>query len=167
MMFYLDQFCFFSADTLFDSFMFLFTLFVGNNQMMYYNNYPMDGFQYQRGMPDITPQMYSNMQYATPTQSPKQKSKKGKPSRTKKNREAAQQFRRRQKDYLENLENEVATLTSKQAKYTAQADMLKAENEMIRQQQQFLRAFIERALMSSYPAMMQNMANMVENQKNK
>jgi len=84
-------------------------------------------------------------------------------STTEKNREAAKQFRQRQRDYLSELEQQVTILTEKQAKYSVQAELLKSENEVIKQQQQFLRKFIEQALVNAYPIMMQRMQSMMNN----
>jgi len=97
---------------------------------------------------------------------PVNKSKKNKnnsKSKTEKNREAAKQFRQRQRDYLSELEQQFTILNEKHAKYSAQAELLKSENDVIKQQQQFLRKFIEQALVNAYPIMMQRMQAMMNN----
>jgi hypothetical protein len=63
-----------------------------------------------------------------------------------KNREAAQQFRQRQRAHIAALEQKVKELTTLRAQYTAQTQMLEAENKLIRAQVNYLRGFLSQAL---------------------
>jgi hypothetical protein len=86
-----------------------------------------------------------------------------------KNREAAQQFRLRQKQYIEDLEVKVAGLTRENADSKARLELLLSENKLIKEQLAYVRNFISQAISASFnpaaalsnmqnnPAFMQNM----------
>jgi hypothetical protein len=63
-----------------------------------------------------------------------------------KNREAAQQFRQRQREHIAALEQKVKELSLLRDQYTTQTQMLEAENKLIRAQVDYLRNFLSRAL---------------------
>jgi hypothetical protein len=85
-------------------------------------------------------------------------------SKTEKNRESAQKFRQRQRDYMNELEQLVTTLSEKKTVMNEQVRTLQAENEMIKKQRELLRVFIQQALVSAYPVLMQRMQVMVNNE---
>jgi hypothetical protein len=73
----------------------------------------------------------------------------GKDEKTKKllkNREAAQQFRQRQRDHIDELEKQVQQLLEQRAQYNTQTDVLLAENKLVRGQVQYMREFLTQAL---------------------
>lgn len=73
----------------------------------------------------------------------------GKDEKTKKllkNREAAQQFRQRQRDHIDVLEKQVQQLIEQRAQYNSQTDALLAENKLVRSQVQYMREFLSQAL---------------------
>eukprot|EP00029_Vermamoeba_vermiformis_P007660 TRINITY_DN3375_c0_g1_i1.p1 TRINITY_DN3375_c0_g1~~TRINITY_DN3375_c0_g1_i1.p1 ORF type:complete len:279 (+),score=42.72 TRINITY_DN3375_c0_g1_i1:119-838(+) len=73
----------------------------------------------------------------------------GKDEKTKKllkNREAAQQFRQRQRDHIDVLEKQVQQLIEQRAQYNTQTDALLAENKLVRGQVQYMREFLSQAL---------------------
>eukprot|EP01117_Protostelium_nocturnum_P006369 TRINITY_DN22_c1_g1_i1.p1 TRINITY_DN22_c1_g1~~TRINITY_DN22_c1_g1_i1.p1 ORF type:complete len:196 (+),score=86.83 TRINITY_DN22_c1_g1_i1:882-1469(+) len=63
-----------------------------------------------------------------------------------KNREAAHQFRQRQKQYLSELESKVSELTNENAHNKATLELLRSENQLIREQLNYLRTFISQAV---------------------
>ncbi|PRP74471.1 hypothetical protein PROFUN_06600 [Planoprotostelium fungivorum] len=71
--------------------------------------------------------------------------------RLEKNREAAHQFRQRQKAYLLELESKVSSLTTENAENKAKVELLRSENQLIREQLNYLRAFITQAVSFSLP----------------
>ncbi len=64
---------------------------------------------------------------------------------------AAQMFRLRQKEHTEKLETDMTRLTEERVYYTAQVEKLKAENELLKQRQLYLRQFIQQALLAALP----------------
>lgn len=73
----------------------------------------------------------------------------GKDEKTKKllkNREAAQQFRQRQRDHIDVLEKQVQQLLEQRAQYNTQTDVLLAENKLVRDQVSYMREFLSQAL---------------------
>lgn len=68
-----------------------------------------------------------------------------------KNRRAAQLFRKRQKQYIIDLEKQVNGLASQNAAYSAKVDLLSAENNLIKDQLGYLRSFISKAVQLSFP----------------
>jgi len=67
-----------------------------------------------------------------------------------KNRRAAQLFRKRQKQYIIDLEKQVNTLAAQNAAYSAKVDLLSAENNLIKDQLGYLRTFISKAVQLSF-----------------
>ena len=63
-----------------------------------------------------------------------------------KNREAAQQFRQRQRDHIDVLEKQVQQLLEQRAQYNTQTDLLVAENKLVRDQVHYMREFLSQAL---------------------
>lgn len=63
-----------------------------------------------------------------------------------KNREAAQQFRQRQRDHIDVLEKQVQQLLEQRAQYNTQTDVLLAENKLVRDQVHYMREFLSQAL---------------------
>lgn len=59
-----------------------------------------------------------------------------------KNREAAQQFRQRQKNYIQELEKKVDSLVSENQQFTSKAELLQSENHLLRDQLSYLRGFM-------------------------
>merc|ERR1712063_130338 len=59
-----------------------------------------------------------------------------------KNREAAQQFRQRQKNYIQELEKKVDSLVSENQLFTSKAELLQSENHLLRDQLSYLRGFM-------------------------
>jgi hypothetical protein len=64
---------------------------------------------------------------------------------------AAQMFRLRQKEHTEKLETDMTRLTEERIFYTSQVEKLKAENELLKQRQLYLRQFIQQALLAAMP----------------
>ncbi len=71
-----------------------------------------------------------------------------------KNRKAAQQFRKRQKNHIIELEDKVDTLTGENSQLNAQLDLLAAENKLIREQLDYMRNFVLNALQFTLPGHM-------------
>ncbi len=71
-------------------------------------------------------------------------------SRLVKNRQAAQLFRKRQKEYIADLENKVAEVTNKNIALMAKVDVLASENKLVKDQLAFLRTFVVGALQSAF-----------------
>ncbi len=67
-----------------------------------------------------------------------------------KNRQAAQLFRKRQKEYIADLENKVAEVTNKNIALMAKVDVLVSENKLVKDQLAFLRTFVVGALQSAF-----------------
>lgn len=67
-----------------------------------------------------------------------------------KNRRAAQLFRKRQKQYIIDLEKQVNGLAAQNAAYSAKVDLLSAENNLIKDQLGYLRTFISKAVQLSF-----------------
>eukprot|EP01111_Echinosteliopsis_oligospora_P010793 TRINITY_DN341_c1_g1_i1.p1 TRINITY_DN341_c1_g1~~TRINITY_DN341_c1_g1_i1.p1 ORF type:complete len:318 (+),score=118.61 TRINITY_DN341_c1_g1_i1:598-1551(+) len=63
-----------------------------------------------------------------------------------KNREAAQQFRQRQKNYIADLENRVEELSAMNSEYASKIDILISENKIIREQLSRLHDFVSQAM---------------------
>eukprot|EP01117_Protostelium_nocturnum_P009078 TRINITY_DN3250_c0_g1_i1.p1 TRINITY_DN3250_c0_g1~~TRINITY_DN3250_c0_g1_i1.p1 ORF type:complete len:158 (-),score=45.68 TRINITY_DN3250_c0_g1_i1:34-507(-) len=72
--------------------------------------------------------------------------------RLKKNRQAAQNFRKRQKVYLQDLESKVSNLNAENAEHKAKAELLVSENHMIKEQLNYLRLFVSQVVGSSISA---------------
>jgi len=68
-----------------------------------------------------------------------------------KNREAAQHFRTRQKEYIASLENRAAALTSANIEANARLDLLASENKLMKEQLVYLRSFMKQAVAFSLP----------------
>jgi len=68
-----------------------------------------------------------------------------------KNREAAQLFRQRQKEYINNLELKAAELTSANTEANARVELLTSENKLMREQLVYLRNFMKQAVSYSFP----------------
>ncbi len=66
-----------------------------------------------------------------------------------KNREAAHQFRLRQKQYIEDLETKMDILTRENTDSRAKLELLQAENKLIKEQLAHVRAFISQAISAS------------------
>lgn len=67
-----------------------------------------------------------------------------------KNREAAQLFRERQKEYINELEKQVNALTTENTDAKSKVELLMSENKIIKEQLQYLRNFIAQALSFSF-----------------
>jgi hypothetical protein len=72
--------------------------------------------------------------------------------RLQKNREAAQQFRERQKIYITSLEKSHITLTADNAMLTAKVEALKAENRTLQESLTYMREVIGQSLQGSAAA---------------
>jgi len=72
-------------------------------------------------------------------------------SKTEKSRDAAKQFRERQRARVHELEHQITDLEKERVYYEQQVEALKNENQLIREQQVALRKFIEQAFMKAYP----------------
>jgi hypothetical protein len=68
-----------------------------------------------------------------------------------KNRKAAQQFRKRQKNHILDLEGRVETLTTENSTLTSQVELLHTENKLIREQLDYMRSFVLNALQFTFP----------------
>ncbi|ELR16326.1 bZIP transcription factor domain containing protein [Acanthamoeba castellanii str. Neff] len=68
-----------------------------------------------------------------------------------KNRKAAQQFRKRQKNHILELEARVETLSTENSTLTSQVELLHAENKLIREQLDYMRSFVLNALQFTFP----------------
>jgi hypothetical protein len=66
-----------------------------------------------------------------------------------KNRQAAQQFRKRQKLYIQDLEKRCTTLTAQNASYAAKVELLSTENRLVKEQLEYLRSFVSQAVQVS------------------
>lgn len=66
-----------------------------------------------------------------------------------KNRQAAQQFRKRQKLYIQDLERRCTTLTAQNASYAAKVELLSTENRLVKEQLEYLRSFVSQAVQVS------------------
>lgn len=67
-----------------------------------------------------------------------------------KNRQAAQLFRKRQKQYISDLENKVAEVTNKNIALMAKVDVLVSENQLVKDQLKYLRTFVVSALEQAF-----------------
>jgi len=74
-----------------------------------------------------------------------------KQTRLLKNRQAAQQFRKRQKTHIIELENQVEALTSDNSVLVSRLEMLTAENKLIKEQLEYMRNFVMNCLQLSFP----------------
>eukprot|EP01113_Clastostelium_recurvatum_P020426 TRINITY_DN2421_c0_g1_i2.p1 TRINITY_DN2421_c0_g1~~TRINITY_DN2421_c0_g1_i2.p1 ORF type:complete len:381 (+),score=112.70 TRINITY_DN2421_c0_g1_i2:120-1262(+) len=68
-----------------------------------------------------------------------------------KNREAAQLFRQRQKEYIVNLERRAAELTQANHEASARVELLASENKLMKEQLVYLRNFMKQAVSFSFP----------------
>eukprot|EP01112_Ceratiomyxa_fruticulosa_P024037 TRINITY_DN950_c0_g3_i1.p1 TRINITY_DN950_c0_g3~~TRINITY_DN950_c0_g3_i1.p1 ORF type:complete len:410 (+),score=108.35 TRINITY_DN950_c0_g3_i1:246-1475(+) len=68
-----------------------------------------------------------------------------------KNREAAQLFRQRQKEYIVNLERRAAELTQANHEASARVELLSSENKLMKEQLVYLRNFMKQAVSFSFP----------------
>jgi len=68
-----------------------------------------------------------------------------------KNREAAAQFRHRQKAYMHKLEKHAAELTTSNQQVTAKIELLSSENKLMKEQLGYLRNFVKNAVSLSFP----------------
>jgi hypothetical protein len=68
-----------------------------------------------------------------------------------KNREAAQLFRQRQKEYISNLELKAAELTTANTEANARVELLASENKLMKEQLIYLRNFMKQAVAYSFP----------------
>jgi len=66
-----------------------------------------------------------------------------------KNRQAAQQFRKRQKQYIQDLEKRCSSLTAQNASYAAKLELLITENRLVKEQLEYLRSFVNQAVQVS------------------
>jgi len=67
-----------------------------------------------------------------------------------KNRQAAQQFRKRQKSHIVNLESQVDSLSAENAVLASRVDMLVMENKLIRDQLDYMRNFVMNCLQLTF-----------------
>jgi len=74
-----------------------------------------------------------------------------KQTRLLKNRQAAQQFRKRQKSHIIELESKVETLSSDNTMLGSRVDMLTTENKLIKEQLDYMRNFVMNCLQLSFP----------------
>jgi len=68
-----------------------------------------------------------------------------------KGRDAARQFRERQRTHVDELEKRILLLEQEQETYKSKLEVVEAENRAIREQQNYLRKILEQALMDAYP----------------
>merc|ERR1712137_767255 len=68
-----------------------------------------------------------------------------------KNREAAQQFRQRQKTYIQDLEHKIEELSQKNQRHNSKAELLEAENRLLKDQLEYLRGFISQLMSITQP----------------
>lgn len=68
-----------------------------------------------------------------------------------KNREAAQLFRQRQKEYISNLENRAQQLVLLNNEANARAELVASENKLMKEQLTYLRNFMKQAVSFSMP----------------
>lgn len=68
-----------------------------------------------------------------------------------KNREAAQLFRQRQKNYIQDLEKKVEGLISENHQFTSKAELLESENRLLRDQLTYLRGFLSQIMTMAFP----------------
>lgn len=71
-----------------------------------------------------------------------------------KNREAAQQFRMRQKKYIQDLEKKIEELRAENAAHKMKLELVNSENRLIKDQLMYLRNFIGKAVqvtLENYP----------------
>jgi len=66
--------------------------------------------------------------------------------RLEKNREAAQQFRQRQKTYIRDLEDTVNKLNTEKIQFQSKVDLLFTENRLIKEQLSYLKEFINHVI---------------------
>jgi len=78
-----------------------------------------------------------------------------------KNREAAQQFRQRQREHIRELEQQVATYQAQNESFNEQVEKLQDENKLARQQVQLLREFIAQAMSFAFS----NLSNTIVQQQ--
>lgn len=60
-------------------------------------------------------------------------------------------FRLRQKEHTEKLESDMTRLSEERIFFTAQVEKLKAENELLKQRQLYLRQFLQQAILAALP----------------
>lgn len=65
-------------------------------------------------------------------------------------------FRLRQKEHTEKLESDMTRLSEERVYFTAQVEKLKAENELLKQRQLYLRQFLQQAIMAGLAASLPN-----------
>lgn len=68
-----------------------------------------------------------------------------------KNREAAQLFRQRQKNYIQDLEKKVEGLNAENHQFTSKAELLESENRLLRDQLTYLRGFLSQIMTMAFP----------------
>jgi hypothetical protein len=68
-----------------------------------------------------------------------------------KNREAAQQFRQRQKTYIQDLEQKIEELTTSNMSQGNRAEKLETENKLLKEQVEYLRGFVTQLMASLNP----------------
>jgi len=100
------------------------------------------------GSEPVSPNGEDNNAEGDNAQDPKKMKKQ---KRLVKNREAAQLFRQRQKEYISNLEAKAAELTSANAVVNARLELLAAENKIMKEQLLYLRTFMKQAISLSFP----------------
>jgi len=69
-----------------------------------------------------------------------------------KGRSAAQAFRLRQREQVEDLEEHIGSLEREQSTIREQRDAMLRENAILLERQKFLRAFLQRAVMGIFPS---------------
>ncbi|KAJ5071683.1 basic-leucine zipper transcription factor f-related [Anaeramoeba ignava] len=78
------------------------------------------------------------------------KSKKNDEDRLKTNREAAQAFRQRQKQLIDDLEEKVEKLENENAEYRTRTEALEAERRVLASQLEYFQTFMTRAMSLAY-----------------
>mmetsp|Transcript_110350 Transcript_110350/g.165120 ORF Transcript_110350/g.165120 Transcript_110350/m.165120 type:complete len:278 (+) Transcript_110350:47-880(+) len=94
--------------------------------------------------------------YDTNENGPKDDSKVKRQKRLVKNREAAQLFRQRQKNYIQDLEKKVEALVAENNQFNGKAELLQSENRLLRDQLTYLRGFLTQIMSMAFPMQSQN-----------
>eukprot|EP01089_Gocevia_fonbrunei_P013292 TRINITY_DN3376_c0_g1_i3.p1 TRINITY_DN3376_c0_g1~~TRINITY_DN3376_c0_g1_i3.p1 ORF type:complete len:227 (-),score=43.90 TRINITY_DN3376_c0_g1_i3:139-819(-) len=74
-----------------------------------------------------------------------------KEKRRQKNRQAAKLFRKRQKKYIEDLEEKVGNLETENTTLTSKVNLLSVENKLVREQLDYMRNFVTTAFQFTVP----------------
>ncbi|KAL6078375.1 BZIP transcription factor domain containing protein [Balamuthia mandrillaris] len=102
-------------------------------------------------VPSSSPRSESNLDAAEEEDQPLDDQEYKRQKRLVKNRQAAQLFRKRQKKYIQDLEEKVAGVNAVNTQLEAKVDVLHSENALLRDQLAYLRTFIDDTLRFAFP----------------